>query len=274
MVIRLSFKTLKKPLMAYSAFFVLALTACTVEYEEPEYREQPVESLYNQAQDLAEAGQHEEAAAAFDEVERQHPYSRWATRSQIMAAYNLYQENLYSDAVIALDRFIQLHPSNKDVPYALYLKGLCYYEQISDVTRDQKMTKLAMASFNDLVTRYPASRYAKDAKLKLDLTLDHLAGKEMDIGRFYLIQKQYLAAVNRFEFVVRKYETTSHVPEALHRLVEAYSALGLHDEAKRAASVLGHNYPGSEWYVDSYDSLVDPDKRVKKAEEEPWYKFW
>lgn len=248
--------------------------ACTVEYEDEGYREEPVERLYNRAQDLAEEGQFEEAAVAFDEVERQHPYSKWATRAQVMAAYNLYQESKYDDAIIALDRFIQLHPSNKDVPYALYLKGLSYYEQISDVARDQKMTKQSMTAFNDLVSRYPTSRYAKDARLKLELTHDHLAGKEMDIGRFYLIQKQYLAAVNRFEIVVNKYETSTHVPEALHRLVECYTALGLPEEAKKSAAILGHNYPGSEWYVDSYDSLVSADKRFRKPEEKPWYKFW
>ena len=188
-----------------------------------------------------------------------------------MAAYANYLDNQYDSAIVALDRFIQLHPSNKDAPYAYYLKGLSYYEQISNITRDQQMTALAMRSLRELVSRFPNSKYARDAKLKIELTLDHLAGKDMSIGRYYLKQRKYLAAINRFKKIVDRYQTTTHVPEALHRLVEAYLALGIVTEAKKMASVLGHNYPGSEWYIDSFEMVGNQRFR---PEESPWYEFW
>ncbi len=248
----------------------LGLTACST--DEEVYVERPVDELYNQAMDALQTTDYMTAAKLFDEVERQHPYSTWATKAQLMAAYSEYQRNHYDDAIAALDRFIQLHPSHKDTPYAYYLKGLCYYEQISDVQRDQNMTAQAMASFEELVRRYPESKYARDAVLKLDLTRDHLAGKEMSIGRRYLMQGSYLAAINRFKVVVEKYQTTTHVPEALHRLVEAYEALGLVEEARKAAAVLGHNFPGSEWYIDTYE-LVQGEK-IRPEEKKAWYAFW
>jgi outer membrane protein assembly factor BamD len=246
----------------------LALAACAA--EPPKYVEKPVEELYNTAVDLMQQQEFTKAAAAFDEVERQHPYSVWATKAQLMAAYNHYQKNAYDDAIIALDRFIQLHPSHIDVPYAYYLKALCYYEQISDVGRDQKMTDLAAKALQDLSTRFPGSRYARDATIKLDLTRDHLAGKEMEIGRYYQSQQQYLAAINRFKLVVDNFQTTTHVPEALHRLTEAYQALGLVDEARKTAAVLGHNFPGSEWYIDSYE-LVEGTPIRERVEKPSWY---
>ena len=249
---------------------VIAVSACSSD-ETDEYVERPVEELYNEAMDALENTQYNAAARLFDEVERQHPYSSWATKAQLMAAYSHYQRSKYDDAIVALDRFIQLHPSNRDTPYAYYLKGLCYYEQISDVTRDQKMTQLALKDFEELIKRFPDSPYARDAKVKLDLTYDHLAGKTMEIGRYYLRQGEYLAAINRFRTVIDQYGTTTHVPEALHRLAEAYTALGLYEDAKRAAAVLGHNFPGSEWYVDSYE-LVEQ-KRVRSPDT-PWYDFW
>jgi outer membrane protein assembly factor BamD len=220
------------------------------------YEERPVDELYNEAMDAMQAGNFQGASRLFDEVERQHPYSPWATKAQLMAAYAFYRGEQYDEAVAALDRFVQLHPANPDVPYAHYLKGLCYYEQISDVSRDQEMTDQARQSFEELVSRYPDSQYSRDGKVKLDLIYDHLAGKEMAIGRYYQHQGQYLASINRFKRVIDGYQTTTHVPEALHRLVEAYSALGLNEEARKMAAVLGYNFPGSEWYVDSYD-LVD-----------------
>lgn len=253
----------------------LALGACSgtdpATTADQNYTEQPVEELYNAAVDQLEQGNYQEASTAFDEVERQHPYSSWAVKSQVMAAYSLYMANSYDEAVLALDRFIQFHPSNKDVPYAYYLKGLCYYEQISDVGRDQMMTELALKTLNELLTRFPESQYARDAKLKIELTYDHLAGKEMDVGRYYQTRGQWIAAINRFDSVVKKYQTTTHVPEALHRLVESYLALGLKDEARKAAAVLGHNYPSSRWYIESYALLKDP---TIKEPEQPWYKLW
>lgn len=241
------------------------LTACSGSDEE-QYVEQKVEFLYNTAVNSLETGQYKSAAKQFDEVERQHPYSTWATKAQIMAAFSHYQANEYDEAVIGLDRFIRLHPGNRDIAYAYYLKALSYYERISDVARDQLVTELALTSLNEIVRRFPNSKYARDARLKIDLTRDHLAGKEMEIGRFYLKRNYYLAAINRFKAVVDDYQTTTHVPEALHRLVESYAALGVINEARRVAAVLGHNYPGSEWYLDSYAVAAGPDLRERPGD--------
>ena len=271
----------KTPLVIAVAASVL-LGACAA--KKKEYVERPVESLYNEAMDSLLIRDYSEAINKFDEVERQHPYSQWSNKSQLMAAYTYYLANRYSDAIVSLERFIQLHPTSRDVPYAFYLKGLSYYEQISDVARDQQMTQLALSTLDELVKRYPKSKYARDAKVKLDLTHDHLAGKEMEIGRYYETQRRYLAAINRFKVVLEYYQTTTHVPEALHRLTEAYLAIGVEEEARRTAAVLGHNYPGSEWYVDTYalfggadvprgDVTAKGEKNGAKGKK-PWYKFW
>ena len=235
------------------------------------YVERPIHELYNEATNALEKNNFEEAARLFDEVERQHPYSLWATKAQLMAGYAYYEANSYSDALVTLNRFIQLHPGNKDIPYAYYLRALSYYEQITDVSRDQGTTHKALTALQDTIRRFPNTKYARDAKLKMDLTRDHLAGKEMSIGRWYLRQREYLAAITRFRQVVDKYQTTSHIPEALHRLSEAYSALGLKTEAKQVASVLGHNYPGSEWYIDSYALMTGSDDRKKEQEKKGFF---
>ena len=255
----------------FSALFAsaLVLSGCAGDEEET-YVERPPEDLYNQAFDDMQGGNLEAAAQSFDEVERQHPYSEWATRAQLMAAYAHYQRNSYDDAVIALDRFIELHPGNKDVAYAYYLKGLSYYEQITDVGRDQKNTELALQAFSELVNRFPDTDYARDARLKIDLTRDHLAGKEMEIGRYYQGRGLHLAAIGRFRRVIENYQTTTHVPEALHRLTETYLALGVTDEAQAAAAVLGHNFPGSEWYTDSYALLTGVDLAPEDPDEDSW----
>jgi outer membrane protein assembly factor BamD len=244
-------------LTALLGVLALLLAACASSGDEDVYVERPVDELYNEAQDLLERGENRLAATAFEEVERQHPYSTWATRSQLMAAFAFYEANSYDEAVAAAQRFIDLHPGNPDVPYAYYLIGISYYEQMSDVGRDQKMTERAYQAFDELIRRFPDTPYARDASLKLDLTRDHLAGKEMEIGRYYLRQGKYVAAINRFRSVIDRYQTTTHVPEALHRLTEAYLALGVEAEARRTAAVLGHNYPGNRWYQDSYALLVD-----------------
>ncbi|WP_298727453.1 outer membrane protein assembly factor BamD [uncultured Ferrovibrio sp.] len=249
----------------------VAVAACSSN-DDPPYVERPVEELYNTAMDAVAAGEWEAAAYGFDEVERQHPYSVWATKAQLMAAYSYYQRNKYAEAIGALERFIQLHPGNKDAPYAYYLMALCYYEQITDVGRDQRITQQAMNALEEVVRRYPNSEYARDARLKIDLTRDHLAGKEMTIGRYYLRQGQYIAAINRFKNVVENYQTTTHVPEALHRLAEAYMALGVLEEAQNVAAVLGYNYPGSEWYVDTYTLVTGQEVPTAKAEEnKSWF---
>jgi outer membrane protein assembly factor BamD len=230
------------------------------------YIEKPVDDLYNQAMDQMVEERYAPAAKTFEEVESQHPYSVWATKSQLMSAYANYEAGNYNEAIIAADRFIQLHPGNRDVDYAYYLKAISYYVQIVDVERDQKTTELALKALDDVVRRFPDTRYARDARLKLAFTRDHLAGKEMTIGRYYLSRGQYLAAINRFKRVIDHYQTTTHVPEALERLVECDLALGLRSEAKRNASVLGYNYPGSEWYGDAYAMLKgtqEPDAQTQ-----------
>jgi outer membrane protein assembly factor BamD len=222
-----------------------------------EAAEVPVEQIYDEALTSLDKGNWLLCAAAFDEVERQHPYSVWARRAILMSSYCYYQGNKYNEAILASDRFITLHPGNKDAPYAYYLKAVSLYEQIVDVGRDQRRTEQAMAALTDLIKRFPQTDYARDARLKLDLTRDHLAGKEMSIGRYYLKRGEQVAAIQRFRTVIEKYQTTSHVPEALHRLVEAYLSLGVIKEAQTSAAVLGHNYPGSEWYEDSYNLLSE-----------------
>lgn len=248
--------SLHRPRLALAIALAALLAGCSSEKKD-DYVERPVEELYNEAMDAAENNEFYKAAKAFEEVERQHPYSVWATKAQLMAAYALYERNKYDDAIVQLDRFIQLHPGNKDAVYAYYLKGLCYYEQITDVRRDQKMTEQAMKTLQEVIDRFPTSGYAKDARLKVDLARDHLAGKEMAIGRYYQVNGEYLAALNRFKAVIENYQTTTHVPEALHRMVEIYTALGMKQEAEKTAAVLGYNFPGNEWYQDTY-SLVKP----------------
>lgn len=257
-----------------SLITVLALSACSgsTKKSEQTFNERGVEEIYNGAVDDLEKGSFGAASVKFDEVERQHPYSSWAVKSQVMSAYSLYMSNKYDEAVVALDRFLQLHPGNKDADYAYYLKGLCYYEQISDVGRDQLMTQLALSTLKDLIIRFPKSNYARDATLKIDLTYDHLAGKEMNVGRYYQASQQWLASIKRFSNVVDKYETTTHVPEALHRMVESYVALGMRDEAKKIAAVLGHNFKSNKWYLESYALIDDPN--IKGGPVTPWYQLW
>ncbi len=245
----------------------LTLAACGGGSDEVPYSERPVDDLYQSGMGAMKAGEYKDAARLFDEVERQHPYSDWAPKAQLMAAYAYYLDNKYDDAINALDRFIELHPGSEDAAYAYYLKSLCYYEQISDVGRDQKMTSLALASLDEVVRRFPETSYARDAQLKSDLALDHLAGKEMEVGRYYEDHGEYLAAINRFRVVVKAFQTTSHVPEALHRLVECYLALGVTKEAQATAAVLGHNFPGSDWYADSYYLLTGVDLRPEQQED-------
>ena len=216
------------------------------------YVEQPVEVLYNAALDDLGVQDYKNAAKEFEEVDRQHPYSVWATKAQIMVAFTYYQSNKYDDAIIALDRFIQLHPGHRDVPYAYYLKGLCFYEQISDVGRDQRITQQALDALSDVAKRFPDSPYARDARIKVELCIDQLAGQEMYVGRYYQRNQQYVGAIGRYRTVIERYQTTSQVPEALERLVECYLALGVKEEAQQSAAVLGHNFPGSDWYQDAY----------------------
>ena len=270
----MSFAALRVRVLHLSAVLTVAypLAACAGDdgpRPRAEAAEVPVEQIYSEALTQLDKGNWVPCAQGFDEVERQHPYSVWARRAILMSAFCYYQGNKYNEAILAADRFITLHPGNKDAPYAYYLKAVALYEQIVDVGRDQRRTEQAMAALGDLIRRFPQTDYARDARLKLDLTRDHLAGKEMAIGRYYLKRGEHVAAISRFRTVVDKYQTTSHVPEALHRLVEAYLSLGVIKEAKTAAAVLGHNYPGSEWYEDSYNMMAEygqrPDRAVAQA---------
>ena len=254
--------------LAASVVLALALLAgCAT--EEEVYVERSVEELYNEAMDSLLDDDFEAAATGFAEVERQHPYSVWATRAQIMSAFVYYQGNLYDEAIAAAKRFVELHPGHRDAAYGYYLIAMSHYEQISDVGRDQSTTARALRALEEVTRRFPGSVYARDARLKIDLARDHLAGKEMTVGRYYQRRGNHVAAIGRFRKVVELYQTTSHTPEALHRLTEAYLALGLPNEAQTSAAVLGHNYPGSRWYQHSYALLADSDLEPE-ADEGSW----
>ncbi len=215
----------------------------------------PVEELYNNGMDALAASRYATASDQFTAIEENYPYSAWAGRAQLMLGYTQYLRNNYDQSIATLDRYIQLHPTGQDVAYAYYLRALSLYEQIEDVQRDQKATVDAMTALKEVSDRFPGTDYAQDARLKIDLARDHLAGKEMAIGRWYKNQHLYAAAINRFQRVVQDFQTTNHVPEALERLVEIYMKLGLRTEAERNAAVLGYNYPGSRWYQDAYVAL-------------------
>ena len=221
------------------------------------YVARDVGTLYTFAKKRLDQGQYKEAAILFDEVERQHPYSIWARRAQLMSSFAYYMDKSYTESIQAAQRFISVHPGNRDAPYAYYLVALGYYEQIVDVTRDQKITNQAMDALGELVRRYPNSKFAADARLKMDLVRDHLAGKEMEVGRFYETRGQWLAATLRFRNVIDQYQTTTHVPEALMRLTETYLALGVPEEAQKSAAVLGANYPGTDWYKRAYKLMQE-----------------
>lgn len=220
-------------------------------------REMSPEDIFAAGIEALNSEQFGRAVELFDLVEREYPYSAFATNAKLMAAYGEYMRNRYTEALGALDRFIQLHPAHRDIAYAYYLRALSLYEQINDIERDQRATELAMGALQDVVNRFPNTPYARDARLKMDLARDHLAGREMTVGRFYQTRRLHLAAIGRFRRVVDEFQTTNHVPEALHRLTELYLTLGMVEEARRTASVLGHNYPGSPWYQDSYALLVE-----------------
>jgi outer membrane protein assembly factor BamD len=220
------------------------------------YVARDVGMLYTAAKHSMDTGDYEQAAKLFDEVERQHPYSVWARRAMLMSAFNYYLSHKYTEAISSAQRFVSIHPGNAEAPYAQYLVAMSYYEQIADVTRDQSITQSASDAFGELIRRYPDSRYASDARLKIGTISDHLAGKEMEIGRYYQRSGQWLAATYRFRSVVDKFQSTSHAPEALERLVECYVALGIPDEAWKASAVLGANYPDTFWYRQSLRLLI------------------
>ncbi|HEU4959520.1 MAG TPA: outer membrane protein assembly factor BamD [Sphingomonas sp.] len=255
--------------LALIAACSLAVSACARNRSKGDlpYVARDVGTLYTAAEQRLDDGNYKLAGALFEEVERQHPYSIWARRAQLMSAFSYYLDRDYTKSIQAAQRFIAVHPGNRDAAYAYYLIAIDYYQQIADVTRDQKITQQALDALNELIRRYPDSRYAQDARLKVDLVRDHLAGKEMEIGRFYETRGQWLAATLRFRNVIENYQTTTHVPEALMRLTETYLALGVPDQAKQAAAVLGTNYPGTWWYQRAYKLIREhPAKQgIEKA---------
>jgi outer membrane protein assembly factor BamD len=240
--------------LALAGVCAVALAACAGHPDKPliATQQRPVDLIYNTGAAKLDQRQWTDAVQYFHEVERQYPYSEWSRRAILMTAYAHYQGNAYDDARDDADRFISLYPGNASTVYAYYLKAVCYFEQIIDVGRDQAATEQALGALREVVRRYPTTEYATDAKLKIDMVNDQLAGKEMAVGRYYLREGQPLAAIGRFRTVIDKFQTTSDTPEALYRLVEAYLTLGLTEEAKRNAAVLGFNYPGDRWYQDAY----------------------
>ncbi len=215
----------------------------------------PADQTYNEALANVDAGNYLQAKRKFKKLDRQHPYSAYAKKSGVMSTYLAYRQGNYGEAIAQGKRFVQLYPANKEASYALYLVGMSYYRQIADVTRDQRAARQAYRTMNEVVERYPDSIYVEDAKRKMRIARDQLAGEEMLVGRYYQERKEYLAAINRYRGVVEQFEDTRHVEEALARLTESYYALGLTSEAQTAAAVLGHNFPESKWYRDSYALL-------------------
>ncbi|HVZ98700.1 MAG TPA: outer membrane protein assembly factor BamD [Caulobacterales bacterium] len=261
-----------------AAALAAGLGACghTRGHEEAlQFQEEPVATLYNQGATYLDQRRWQEALHSFQEVERQHPYSSWARRAMLMEAYANYQNNKYDEAIEDAQRFVSLHPGNENAPYAYYLIAICHFERILDVGRDQATTEHALLALQDVVRRYPDSAYARDARLKIDMVYDQLAGKEMEVGRFYLMHDQHLAAINRFRNVIENpnYQRTSHVPEALHRLVEAYLTLGMTEEAQRMAAIEGHNFPGSVWYQRTY-ALMTQNNVAQVSETEAEHRGW
>lgn len=242
---------LKKTILSVLLVSVLGLTACASSRKTTD--DMTAEQIYNVALDLLiEDREYSKAIAEFDKIDRLYPYSKWAIKAQIMMAFTHYVKREYDDAVVVLDRFIQLYPGNRYAPYAYYLKAMCFYDQVSDPRRDQDMTQMALEAFSVLIGRFPDTPYAKDARVKTELADNYLAGHEMQVGRYYLRQGVHLAALNRFLTVVQNYQHTEQIEEALYRLTETYLSLGLREEAQRAASVLGYNYPKGKWYKKAY----------------------
>ncbi len=258
-----------RPVIA-AVILAVALSGCASKAKKLKlsYEERPVELLYAAGANRMDRRQWAQAVEYFQEVERQHPYSEWSRRSILMQAFAHYQSNDYAEAIGDAERFISLYPGNPTAAYAHYLKAICYFEQIVDVGRDQAAAGQALDALREVVLRYPRTEYAQDARLKIDMVNDQLAGKEMTVGRYYLRQGDTLAAIGRFRSVVDRYQTTSHTPEALYRLVESYLTIGLMDEARKNGAVLGYNYPGDIWYSDAYRLLTDKGLRPATAPKE------
>ncbi|MFC4670197.1 outer membrane protein assembly factor BamD [Seohaeicola nanhaiensis] len=244
-----------------AVLLVAVVSACSGGLGAPSDRSESLEGytpeqIYERGEFELARKRADDAAYYFSEIERLYPYSSWAKRALIMQAYSYHQKRNYPESRSAAQRFIDFYPADEDAAYAQYLLALSYYDQIDEVGRDQGLTFQALQALRTVIEQYPNSEYASAAILKFDLAFDHLAGKEMEIGRYYLRHKHYASAINRFRVVVEEFQTTTQTPEALHRLVEAYLSLGLTDEAQTAGAILGHNFQSTDWYQDSYKLLT------------------
>jgi outer membrane protein assembly factor BamD len=237
---------------------VVLLAGCNL-FGQPKIKEEaiiPPETLYQQALDEMEKQRYVTAVATLEKLERQHPFSEFNEKAKLMEVYGNYRIGKFEEAILAADRYMALYPSSKEMPYVLYLKGNSYFGQIKDITRDQQISKDAIETYSLIIANYPDSKYAKDAQDKMVVGVDQIAGKEMSVGRYYLGNGNYPAAINRFRVVAEQFQTSTHIEEALYRLTEANLALGLVSEAQTAAAVLGHNYPQSKWYKQAFDLLA------------------
>jgi len=247
-------------LRANTFLFVILIvfTACSdTKLMTPETEGEKLQILYNDAMELVKKRDFVDAAALFEDIERQYPYSKWSNQAQLMSGFCYYKSNMYNDSLDALERFIALYPGSSKISYAYYLRALNYYEQINDIERDQETTSKAKKAFNEVISKFPESEFAIDALTRIDILDDRLAAKEMEIGRFYQFDHQWISAINRYNVVLNEYKTSIYTEEALHRLVEIYYSLGLHEEAKRYAATLQFNFPGSDWYIKSYELVKD-----------------
>ena len=239
--------------LAVLALVAAALGGCSIFDKDPVVLDEPADKLYNEGLFLLNSKKDPKAAAKkFEEVDRQHPYSEWARKSLIMSAYAYYEAGAFDDCINSARRYVTLHPGSPDAAYAQFLIGSSYFDQIPEISRDQERTEKAVQTLDEVARKYPGSEYAVAAKKKIEIARDQLAGKEMDVGRWYMQRRDYTGAINRFKVVVTRYQTTRHVEEALLRLTEAYMALGIVGEAQTSAAVLGHNFPDSRWYKDAY----------------------
>ena len=247
-------------LRANTFLFVILIvfTACSdTKLMTPETEGEKLQILYNDAMELVKKRDFVDAAALFEDIERQYPYSKWSNQAQLMSGFCYYKSNMYNDSLDALERFIALYPGSSKISYAYYLRALNYYEQIHDIERDQETTSKAKKAFKEVISKFPESEFAIDALSRIDILDDRLAAKEMEIGRFYQFDHQWISAINRYNVVLNEYKTSIYTEEALHRLVEIYYSLGLHEEAKRYAATLQFNFPGSDWYLKSYELVKD-----------------
>jgi outer membrane protein assembly factor BamD len=255
-------------------FVIILLASCTSTPEVEPYSQENLDKIYSDAVLYLDQKQYEEAADKFLSVEREYPYSDWSEKALLMAAYSFFEAKKYDIAVNQLARYKQLYPNSKDLDYANYLVGLSYYLQVAIIGRDQTNAKLALQSFNIVTDRFPRSEYAADARLKKDLIIDHIAASEMEIGRYYQKKNQHAAAINRFKNVVTKYQTTSHIEEALARYSESYISLGIYTEAQSSAAILGYNYPNSKWYEYIYTQLESAGLSPKEEKDSWIERIW